>query len=65
MFLDGTVLGEWTDGVAPPAPTGTHWRIRHGGLHEENTGDINEPDINTYDVNKFSIIFWIFCLFFL
>ena len=65
MLLDGTMLRDWTDGAAAPAPTGTHWRIRHGGKHEDNIGDINEPTIGTFDINKFSIIFWIFVLFFL
>lgn len=65
MFLDGTTLGEWTDGVAAPAPTGTHWRVRHGAPHDDGNLDVNEQDTNTFDVNKFNIIFWIIVLFLL
>ena len=65
MLLDGTMIRDWSDGVAPPAPTGTHWRFRHGGLHEdEGKFDVNEPDVHTFDVNKFTIIFWICVLLF-
>jgi hypothetical protein len=64
MLLDGTMIRDWTDGGgAPPAPTSTHWRGRHGGPHDDGNLDVNEFDVNTFDVSKFSILFWIFVLF--